>query len=113
MLGVWPKGRNALVGRFAKEHGDANNGRAPIMIPRAKTRSIAGHSITLYAGVRYLATSPLGPPQHRPIDVTIHPLRGAPRTLGLTRIACLTPGRASRLVNAFNCGSTSFGGRVW
>ncbi|KKN27816.1 hypothetical protein LCGC14_0860790 [marine sediment metagenome] len=83
------------------------------MIPRPKTRSIAGHSITLYAGVRYLATSPMGPSRHQPVDVTIHPLRGAPRTLGLTRIACLTPGRASRLVNAFNNGPTSFDGRVW
>ena len=78
-----------------------------------KTKRIAGHSITLLDGVRYIATRPMGPPPGKPITVTIKPMVGAPPEAEEFQIAGLTYDEAKRLLGAFNNGPMSFDGRVW
>ena len=78
-----------------------------------KTRTIAGHKITLTKGVRYIATRPMAERGRKVFPVVISKW---PMSLGPTAIVTI-PGlsyeAANKLVNAFNNGDTSSDGRVW
>jgi len=74
-------------------------------------RTIAGHEITLYKGVTYLATRPAVSKKNQLFDVTISPLdKDDVETIVIER---LSYDEANALINEFNNGSISFLGRKW
>lgn len=82
-----------------------------------KTRTIAGHEITLTVGGRHRATRPMAS-----TGAMVFPVAIRERTLDDERgwawesrcvIGGLSLGQANDLINAFNNGETSFDGRVW
>lgn len=79
-----------------------------------KTNRIAGHRLTLTAGVRYRASRPFSQRGRRVYPVTIAAIESAPAgAVTETRIDALTYEQANRLVNSFNNGAMSFDGRIW
>ena len=76
-----------------------------------KTRSVAGHSITLRVGVRYRASRPMADRSRKVYPITIEPIDGseAPSVV----IEGLNYDQANALLTEFNNGETSFEGRVW
>lgn len=75
-----------------------------------KTRTIAGHRLTLSAGARYRASRPMASCKGECFDVSI-------TEIGAADPEAVVPGlsyeQANRLLRAFNDGGTSFDGRVW
>jgi hypothetical protein len=86
-----------------------------------KTQTIAGHSITLEAGQRYLASRPMNDGQRTEYPVSIRRLVDdgdrVPGTLERVDPDLVIDGlnyeEANKLLGAFNNGVTSFSGRVW
>lgn len=78
---------------------------------KTQTKKIAGHSLTLSAGTRYLATRPMASHVGQRFDVTIRPVDG--RDVPEVVVPGLDYEAATSLVNRFNDGSSSFDGRVW
>jgi hypothetical protein len=82
---------------------------------RARTRTIAGHRITLDTGRRYLATRPVARRGVRAFDVSIqdiaegYSIHAEPKAV----VRGLTYERANRLLRLFNNGASSFAGRMW
>jgi hypothetical protein len=80
---------------------------------KTKTVTLAGFTLTLTEGVRYIASRPFADRKGRTYDVTIKPLGFAPEG-ALTHVEpALFYGQANHLLNAFNDGPMSFDGRVW
>jgi hypothetical protein len=80
---------------------------------RERTDTIAGHELTLTAGVRYLAERPFVGSARRRYDVTIRVNeRGQPLGPVARTVRRLDFARADALVRAFNNGEP-FDGRVW
>lgn len=75
-----------------------------------KTRTIEGHEITLEAGVRYVATRPMG--TGSPVSIRTEAELFAGPTATIT-IQGLTLDAADRFLAAFNDGRVSFAGRIW
>lgn len=71
-------------------------------------RTIAGISLSLKAGKRYVATRPMG----KFSDVTVSITEGAFGDLAET-IPGLTYDEANEFTNEFNNEKSSFSGRVW
>jgi hypothetical protein len=80
------------------------------MTKTTRTKTIAGHKLTLTAGVQYLASRPFAARGRTVYPVTIEPV-GA-EAAGVV-IDGLTYDEANRLLGAFNNGPMSFDGRVW
>jgi hypothetical protein len=78
-----------------------------------KTRRIAGHSVTLTVGVRYVASRPGAEKGRGAYPVTISRWPIALRPKAEVTIPGLSYEKANAFVNAFNNGDTSFDGRVW
>jgi hypothetical protein len=78
-----------------------------------KTQRIAGHRLTLTAGVRYIAGRHFASRGRTVYPVTIQPMIGAPIDATGVVLNGLTYEQANRLVNSFNNGAMSFDGRVW
>lgn len=76
------------------------------------TRTIAGHSITLMANKRYLATRPMNNRFMTTFPVTIKDIDGESIQV-VQVIENLTYDEANQFINEFNNGPTSFEGRVW
>lgn len=74
-----------------------------------KTRKIAGHSITLKTGTRYIATRPIATRARMSYPVAITEAGKTEPALTID----LTYKNANALLNAFNNGEMSFDGRVW
>ena len=76
-----------------------------------KTRTVAGHKITLTDGVRYVASRPAAERGRKvyPVTIAINNITGRVAK----KIPDLTYEQANALVNAFNNGPTSWDGRVW
>ncbi len=83
---------------------------------RTKTRTIAGHRISLTEGIRYVATRPgaFDPSRldrkRKHFDVTIS-VYSTSNTAHV--IPSLSYDDANRFINTFNNGAMSFDGRVW
>lgn len=75
-----------------------------------KTQTIAGHEITLEAGVRFYASRPIAEFGRRVYPVSIRTLTGVDPVLV---VPDLSIAQANALINEFNNGPTSFTGRVW
>jgi hypothetical protein len=78
-----------------------------------KTNRIAGHRLTLTAGVRYIASRPFASRGRTVYPVAIQPMLGSPVDASGVVLDGLTYEQANRLVNSFNNGSMSFDGREW
>lgn len=78
-----------------------------------QTRRIAGHKITLRAGLRYFASRPFAHRGRAVYPVTIQPMFSAPMDTPSVVVQGLTYDQANTLLNAFNNGPMSFDGRVW
>jgi hypothetical protein len=80
-----------------------------------KTRTIAGHRLTLTAGIRYRAERPFAARGRTSYPVTIRNISAPPMGVVAEWLMTepLTYDDANRLVNAFNNGVTSFDGRLW
>ena len=81
-----------------------------------KTKTIAGHEITLETGIAYRASRPMASRKGELFTVTISCL--ACRAMDDdtdrdARIHGLTYDESNELLNAFNDGLSSFDGRVW
>lgn len=74
------------------------------------TRTIAGHEVSLTAGVRYVASRPIATHYRKvfPVNIT-KAFSGIPAVT----IPDLTYEQANQFINEFNNGSISFEGRVW
>ena len=78
-----------------------------------KTQVIAGHEITLEAGVRYYASRPmLTAHSHLSDRMTVSIKQNFGDKPG-AEIPGLTYDQANELIKAFNNGAISFVGRVW
>lgn len=77
------------------------------------TRRIAGHKITMRAGLRYIASRPFAARGRSVYPVTIEPMIGAPMDTPSVVVPDLTYEQATQLINSFNNGEMSFDGRVW
>jgi len=82
-----------------------------------KTRTVAGHRITLVVGRTYVATRPMASKRDQVFDVTIR-RDGAEFTLGYNdageyQVKGLSYDAANKLINAFNNGACCRDGRVW
>jgi hypothetical protein len=77
-----------------------------------KTRKIAGHEITLAAGVRYGATRPMAPAANKPVTVSIHELPNRIGDLAAMMITLPNRKQADKFLRGFN-GRSSLDGRVW
>ncbi len=77
------------------------------------TRTIAGQTLTLRAGVRYYASRPWAERGRRTYPVTIQPMTGAPEGTAPVIVPALSYEAANALINSFNNGAMSFDGRVW
>lgn len=76
------------------------------------TRTIAGQTITLEPGVRYIAGRPLATRWRKAYPVSIRRIEsplGTPEQV----VPDLPYDAANELLAAFNNGETSFEGRVW
>ena len=87
---------------------------------KMKTKVIVGHEITLEAGTRYRASRPFNEIGRTEYQVSIRRITdagGQPSTILHTApvvvIDDLSYEEASKLVNAFNNGISSFEGRMW
>ncbi len=78
-----------------------------------RTKKIAGHKLTLRAGVRYWAHRPFAQRGRSVYPVTVQPMIGSPLDTPCVTVEALTYEQANALVNAFNNGEMSFDGRVW
>jgi hypothetical protein len=78
-----------------------------------KTQRIAGHSLTLTAGLRYRASRPFAGRGRTEYPVTVSELTAQGGEVKAARIPGLTYEQANRLVNSFNNGRMSFDGREW
>lgn len=78
-----------------------------------KTRTIAGHRITLTDGIRYIATRPMADRTQKVFPVIISKWPASVHPVAVVTIPGLSYEAANKLVNAFNNGATSFDGRVW
>ena len=79
---------------------------------KPKTRSIAGHALTLAEGVRYVAMRPMVPPAHKPVTVSIRELPSRIGALPAQQVTTANREEANKLLRAFN-GRNSLDGRVW
>lgn len=79
------------------------------------TREIAGLTLTLTPGRRYIATRPMGSVPGQRYDVTVSDITDdrASSFRGVTAASGLDYDRANEVLAAFNDGPTSFEGRVW
>lgn len=80
------------------------------------TRRIAGHRITLTAGVRYLASRPIAEKGIDIYPVFIERLQLAPsemETYTPDVVGEFSLDEANEFINEFNNGTISFEGRVW
>jgi hypothetical protein len=77
------------------------------------TQTIAGHRITLIAGVRYQASRPFATRGRKEFPVTIESIDFTAEGIPSLVIDKLNYEAADALVCAFNNGPTSFDGRVW
>lgn len=80
---------------------------------KTKTLTIAGHSITLIEGVRYIASRPFASRGRKVYPVTIQAAIGSPLDAGSVTLDGLAYDDANRFLDAFNNGPTSFEGRIW
>lgn len=102
-------------GKVVKRSGNWCDSCDPPTAKRSalKTRSVAGHRITLTEGVRYVATRPMADKGRKvfPVVISKWPMSLGPNAT--VTISGLSYEAANKLVNAFNNGDTSFDGRVW
>ena len=77
------------------------------------TRTIAGHAVRLYEGVRYMASRPWAEKGRKTYPITISEI--APRGIAHRPlvISSLTYDQANAFLAAFNNGAFGFEGRVW
>jgi len=82
-----------------------------------KTKAVLGYKLTLKVGERYLATRPMagcgtrkGRKEKFPVMIHAHnnPLGDA-----VAYVDDMPYDKANDFLNAFNCGKTTFEGRVW
>lgn len=81
-----------------------------------KTRTIAGRTVTLFEGVRYVASREMRCTfnrRQRVWPVTIQAMIGEPLEAESVIVGDLTCDEADRFLAAFNGGTTSFDGRLW
>ncbi len=80
-----------------------------------KTQWIAGHRLTLEAGVRHRAGRPiLTGPRKQTFTVSIYDfIDDVFSPIPVETVRGLTYEQANELLNEFNNGATSFDGRVW
>jgi len=81
-----------------------------------KTQTIAGHSISLEAGRRYIASRPMAERGRTVFPVTVYEMTGQDWWHNGPRLAVidnLTYDQANAFLAEFNNGLTSFTGRVW
>ena len=82
-------------------------------VPSLKTRRVAGRSITLPAGERFLAVRPMAEAGRNRFPVSIVPL-DQPLATTRHRVGVMGYEAANAFLNAFNSdGPTSFHGRCW
>ena len=79
---------------------------------RIKTRSIAGHRLSLIAGERYVASRTIAHICRREYPVSIHH-HDFPFGEPVVIIGGLNYDESNQLLNAFNNGYMSYDGRVW
>lgn len=75
-----------------------------------KTQVIAGHEVTLTAGVRYIADRPIVDGKRTTFPVHIR--RASTGNAVMAKMG-LSYDQANAFINEFNNGTTSFDGRVW
>jgi hypothetical protein len=79
-----------------------------------KTRTVAGHKLTLTEGVNYRASRPMADRNRKDFPVTIEPLgRYAMGSIEFVTICNLDYEASNRLLSAFNNSAMSFDGRIW
>jgi hypothetical protein len=79
-----------------------------------RTKTIAGHEITLAAGRRYLASRPMASQFQQHFGVKISDITdGIAREVSVQRIGNLSREQANAFLRAFNHGKVSFDGRMW
>ena len=78
-----------------------------------KTQTIAGHTITLEEGTRYIASRPIDERGRYRFPVSIRPLTPDWQEIRPDVIYDLTLDKANELLDAFNNGVSSLDGRVW
>lgn len=102
------------MARECRDSRSIGNERGAEVTPKLLTKRVGEHTLTLYEGVRYIASRPLASRDRFEYPVTIEPVQpGAPEYAGWVQVSKLSYEAANALVNAFNDGPTSFDGRVW
>ena len=81
--------------------------------PKRKTRTIAGHEITLVTGVRYVASRPMATRGRKTYPISISDISLGWSDHAVLTLPAMTYDEANDFLAAFNNGATSFEGRVW
>lgn len=80
---------------------------------KTKTRTIAGQKITLLVGVRYVASRPAARRGVKRFPVTIQAAVGETPEAKSLELPPMSYDDSNKFLAAFNCGQSSFDGRVW
>lgn len=80
--------------------------------PATQTRNIAGHTITLEIGRRYLAFRPMASQWRGEYPVTVKEIKETEKDITVLTLD-MNYSNANAFVNTFNNGPISFNGRIW